>query len=586
MATTSSDADVLNARHLEPQTTNWKQIAVPYAVAILAQLPMLLLYSRNLYLDKPHYQTFPIAVLVTIAIAWMRWPREAKMPFHRSVTSDILLVLGLFFGLFCVVFKWPSAAAGSAMLLGASLLARTVDKETLKSLWPASLPMFVFLSLPSGYDVFLITRLQRISAFCTSRLLDLIGLGHHMNGTVIQVPGSESFGIEQACSGVQSFFTLLFLAVVFVVVFRRPLFRSIVLISSAVFWALLMNTIRIFLIPVMDQAGFNLAHGFPHAMLGWGTLLVGALLLVSTDQFLLFLFGPVDVEIGRSGPFGRLITKVWNWLIAGTSLEKDEEDRRRKKRSRRKSITSAGKSVIWSICGLLTLAGLWSSVDVFYAFINEKHSVRFFDVDVTKPFEESDLPAVIDDWKVTKYDIDTRERGSDLGKRSDIWNYRGPKCNAILSFDQPFPGWHELTTCYQNTGWKLVSRNRKASEISVTDEDGSVQTISWPYVVAEFEKTTGEVGFLAFSLFNTVGDPVDPPVQWNRLNYLISGIKNRFSDRFRTQFFHKSTYQVQAFVNGYGGSIDDATKNEIEDRYLKLREITRSKYVEKLEPLQ
>ena len=69
-----------------------------------------------------------------------------------------------------------------------------------------------------------------------------------MNGTVVQVPGHESYGIEQACSGVQSFFTLLFIAVVFIVVFRRPLFRSIILIGSAVFWALFMNTVRIFLI--------------------------------------------------------------------------------------------------------------------------------------------------------------------------------------------------------------------------------------------------------------------------------------------------------------------------------------------------
>ena len=270
MATTSPDVSPSEPRSSSSAhgSVDWKSIALPYAIAIGAQIPMLILYARNLHLDKPHYQTFPIAILATLLIAWSRWPKEAKMPFHRSVLSDVLLVMGLMFAIACVLFKFPSAAAASMMLLVASLLARTVDKETLKSLWPASLPMFVFLSLPSGLDVLLITKLQYYSAICTSRLLDLAGLGHHMDGTVIQVPGRESYGIEQACSGVQSFFTLLFIAVVFVVVFRRPLFRSIVLIASAVFWALFMNTIRIFLIPVGDLVDLPLAHGFPHAMLG------------------------------------------------------------------------------------------------------------------------------------------------------------------------------------------------------------------------------------------------------------------------------------------------------------------------------
>ncbi len=582
MATTTPDANPPASRSSSSakSSVDWRSIAIPYAIAIGAQIPMLLLYGRNLHLDKPHYQTFPIAILATLLIAWSRWPKEARMPFHRSVFSDVLLVMGLMFGIACVLFKFPSAAAASVMLLITSLLARTVDKETLKSLWPASLPMFVFLALPGGYDVKLITTLQKYSAICTSRLLDLAGLGHHMDGTVIQVPGRESYGIEQACSGVQSFFTLLFIAVVFIVVFRRPLFRSIVLIGSAVFWALFMNTIRIFLIPVLDQAGIDVAHGFPHAMLGWSTLIVGAVLLLSTDQFLLFLFGPVDTEIGRSGPFGRFITKVWNSLVAGATLKSDEEKGRRRKRKGRKAITQAGRAMIWGVCGLMALAGVWSSWDVFYALVNERHSVRFFDTEVTQPFEETDLPAKLDDWSVVNYKIDNRERGSDLGKRSDLWTYRAPNYVAQVSLDQPFPGWHELTTCYQNSGWELVSRLRKDVKLEILDDSGNPGSVSWPYVVAEFTKPTGERGFLVFSLFNTDGAPVDPPESWNRLIYFMEGVKNRLSGRLRTQFFNTATYQVQAFVAGYG-EFDVNTQKQVEERYLRLREITRQRYVEK-----
>ena len=161
-----------------------------------------------------------------------------------------------------------------------------------------------------------------------------------------------------------------------------------------------------------------------------------------------------------------------------------------------------------------------------------------------------------------------------------MWTYRAPNCIAHVSFDQPFPGWHELTTCYRNAGWEIVSRSRKDAKLEILDDSGNEGSVSWPYVVAEFKKPTGERGFLVFSLFNTDGAPVDPPASWNRLMYFISGIKNRLSGRIRTQFFNTATYQIQAFVRGYG-KFDANTQTQIEDRFLRLREITRQRYVEK-----
>ena len=573
MSTTTPEYD--SPRKSDKYVSDWKAIALPYAIAILAQLPMLLLYFRNLYLEKPHYQTAPFAFLATIAIAYFRWPKEAKMPFHRSVLSDVLLVLGLLFAIACVAFVWPSAGAGSVMFLVASLLARTVDKETLKSLWPASLPMFVYLTLPAGTDIQLITWLQRISAVCTSRLLDLYGLGHFMDGTVIEVPGKEPYGIEAACSGVQSFFTLLFVAVLFIVVYRRPFFRAVFLIVSAIFWALFMNTVRIFLIPVLDQVDIHVAHGFPHALLGWGTLAVGVLLLLSTDQFLTFLFGPVDPDVGKSGPFGKLITKAWNGLVSG---EQTEEEKKKRRKKVRKPITTAGKTTIWAFCGILVLAGFWSSFDVVYGFAFAPDHVRFFDNDVTRSFEENDLPEKINEWTAIadSYKITTREGGSDLGKRSDIWRYTGPNGSAIVSMDQPFPGWHELTTCYKNSGWELISRERKTPPKS--DATGDQE---WPYVVGEFKRETGERGFLVFALFNTEGEPVNPPASWNRAMYFISGIRNRMSNRLRASLFDNSTYQVQAFVTSYGDGLRADAEKEVENNFLKIRSILRDKFVAK-----
>ena len=384
----------------KPVGDNWK-VVLPYGLALLAQLPMLILYFKKLWI-VPHYQPFAIAILATIGITLYRWPFDRPQPFIRSIASDVLLVLGLGFALLGMLFVEPWFAALSAMLIVTSLLARTIDRETGKSLWPCSLPLYVYLTLPFYLDVRLITSLQRYSAIYTSRLLDLFGLGHHMDGTVIRVPaanaaGIKEYGIEEACSGVQSFFTLLLVAVVFIVLSRRikmpsipvglvsvfagflclvlratvlsmPIwneimllagvgflflsiigFRATALLLSAVFWAMFMNTIRILVIPVADiKFDVDLTHGIAHDLLGYGALAIGILMIFSTDQFLLFLFGPVETSSEDGGPFGNRITNFWNNVVSGSEDEDAESSNRRSRRRGPTPVSKTGRAFIWT----------------------------------------------------------------------------------------------------------------------------------------------------------------------------------------------------------------------------------------------
>lgn len=602
---------------------------MPYGLAIVAQLPMLLLYFRELW-GRPHYQPFAIAILATVGLALYRWPFDQKQPFQRSLISDILLVLGLGSAFLGLLFVEPWFSALSLMLIVTSLFARTMDKESPGTLWPCALPLYVYLILPNGMDFRLITKLQQYSAIYTSRLLDLAGLGHHMNGTVIKVPGQQEYGIEQACSGVQSFFTLLLVAVIFIVMSRRlnvpkigtailsiiagiscfvlssmPFisdfwsealvlagvgflihsivgFRATALILSAVFWAVFMNTIRILLIPLSDfLLGVDLSHGFAHDILGYSALALGILLLLSTDQFLLFVFGPVEPSSGESGPFGTLITKFWNGVLSGNTEESESE--RRKKRRGRKPITSAGRMFIWAVSGLMVAFGLWQLFDVQRSFAEtDDLLVRFFDNDVTVDFEKNDMPEFVDSWKQVNYEMQDRSIGSDLGQRSDVWQFRSPtNLAAVASLDQTFPGWHELTTCYANQGWKLVENGRVRKYPSGLMEVPEGE--QWTYIEAKFEKNTGEKGYLLFSHFDAFGEGMNAPENWGTLNSFLIRAKNRMSHRIRAQLFQGEAYQVQVFLTSFN-DLDDELIREINLRYLEIREQIRQRFKDKRKP--
>lgn len=579
------------------------KIALPYAIAIASQLPMLLLYFRDLS-GLPHYQFFPFAVIATAVFAFWRWPRDLENPFHRSWFSNVLLVCGLFCGLVCILFQAQWFAALSVMLLVASLLTRTTDGESLGSLGLASLPFFTCLMLPLRRDTQLIVWLQQVSASITSMILDLVGLKHYKSGVVIQVPGTEGYGIEEMCSGVQSFFTLFFFAVVLIVFFRRaqtniyqfcagialavftfsigawasiwvltdlvaPAFllygltgaRATLVIIAAFLWSIFMNTVRIVTIPIAQQwFGIDLVHGLEHALLGYAVLIAGILLLFSTDQLIQFVMGPQDPE---GGVFGRL----------AKSLNQKKKTSTRKRRS----ISAVTKGLIWTSAVMLALCGVVQVGQVATALADPTTKIHVFDPNVTVAFEEGDIPNEIANWQKVDYRKEMRNRSADFGLRSDGWQFRAPRCAPYVSFDQPFPGWHELTTCYKNAGWNLIKRTRVEPNSKTSTQNGAQ---SWSYVEGTFKKETGEHAYMLFSIFDGVGDPVDAPTSWGGFGSFLIRLKGRMAHKWRSKLFQSECYQNQVFVQT-NGPIHDDLRNEVRDRYLTIREVIRQRFLEK-----
>ena len=607
----------------EVQPKSGLSVLWPYLLAIAVQIPMLLLYFDVLW-GRPHYQTFVVAIIASVGLALYRWPFGARQPFHRSRLSDFMFLVGLGSALMGAVFVEPWFVALSVMTIVGSLYARTLDKESLTNLWPCAIPLFVFLKLPCDFDVQLITKLQQYSAVYTSRLLDLAGLGHHMDGVVIKIPGLQDYGIEEACSGIQSFFTLMLVACIFLVASRRirvpklglgiisillavvlfiirafllsssPFlmdislvaiaacllfslvgFQSTALLVSAVFWAVFMNTLRILTIPLAEHFfALDLASGISHDILGYSVLALGILLILSTDQFLQFLFGPVESsneagEIGSSG-----LNKFWNNIISGGSNE-EELEKARKLQLQRQPVSSSGLRFIWIVAGLIVALGLFQTIDVYRSWRRPEVFIRFFDDDMIVDFEKNDVPEAIGDWKQVDYRPSNRHTGADHGQRSDAWQFRSPTnaCSAVASLDQPFPGWHELTICYKNQGWKLVDRQRIDPG---TDENGE----SWPYIKAKFEKDTGEKGYLVFSLFNSFGEGYNAPRQFGNWEWFYNAAINRMSHRVRAQLFQGETYQSQIFSTSFN-EYDEDLQDELVSTYLKLRSVLRDQFLQK-----
>ena len=103
------------------------------------------------------------------------------------------------------VIQFPWFAAVGFVIMAACCLAAMRGPED-RSLLVVALPLATFIQLPRA-DVILTQRLQSVTTWMSSVLLDITAIPHAVSNRVIQLKDRDLF-VAEACSGIQSVFTL------------------------------------------------------------------------------------------------------------------------------------------------------------------------------------------------------------------------------------------------------------------------------------------------------------------------------------------------------------------------------------------
>ena len=473
--------------------------AAPYLLGVLVQLPLLIMYVTDLG-SRPHYGLYLIGILATLAIAAAQWPWGQSNIHRATVKSVIFAVCAVVAGITGGVLGEPWFTGVSVVFLIASYLSATVHREGVHSVGYAVLPLVAFVRPPLNWDLEINSLLQEYSTELATRFMSFMGssLIHVRTDSAFEVLGREAFLHADSLTGIGSFFSLIFFALICVSIGRKNLFQTVLLLAICFLWAVLLNTVYLMLLPVlnyfleMEIAAGSVNHNMIRVLLLLGT----ALMVFSTAEFLNFLFSPVNPEEGRSHDFGRFITAVWNSLLAGRPFI-DETGQAVGQTSA--AITSYPPSMIlrWGMAGLLLVAGVLSFV-----------SGRSFDSvsrgDVVT-LASDDMPDSIDDWAAigNKFRSDTLPGSGLQGFEKETWVYQSPDAAASGSIAEPFNMWLELPKLYQFKGWDQKQR------VVFPPADPSDP---WQYVVTNMSHKTGENQWIAFCYFDSAGKPVAPPV--------------------------------------------------------------------------
>ncbi len=473
-----------SSRESNPSTISLGWLVIAGAI-ILALAPLVYQHCVQMII-RPHYQFFPLAIVGAIVLAVVRW-RESRLDLVPGSSALTVVAFGLSVTTLLAAELLYSSWLGSvAALLTLASIAYVFGGTSL--VW-RFLPALVLLSLvippPFELDRQIILSLKAITTQWSSRVLDYVGLRHNMAGNVVEIPGAravEQLLVEDACSGINSFFSIAACTVFLVFFYRRHWVHALLLIPSAFAWVLAANVTRVVTITICKVWwGVDLSHGWRHETLGVVVFLLAFGMVWSTDRFLLFLFAPSEPKEASKPSEGedhaqeQVTTRLPAWVC------------------------SSPKAKHWLLGGLYVLIlvlhfGAYGFL-ASESWPNAEEAKRPM-VGVTA----EELPKTIGGWNQMRFQSTEREAGSAFGELSSTWTYEKRDLKAIVSVDYPFPNWHDLTRCYTSQGWVLLDER--------VHEAGEKHPIG--FVEVEMKNSAAQKGYLLYGQFNLAGKGLNP----------------------------------------------------------------------------
>lgn len=442
-------------------------------LVLAAHAPLVVLHFVNLWQFRPHYEFFPVLLVIVAGLLYARWPRSGEVV--PDTLSRALSLLGLLAGLSLLALAvllfspWLGVIAAVCSLLG--VLAALTGREVRKLLAPWAL-LWLVIPPPLSLDQDFVRQLQQQTSRAASAGLEYFGFRHLLDGNVFRVPSAELF-VSEGCSGIHSQLVLIAASLVLAVIRHRSPLQSLFLLLSSVFWSFAVNTTRIMLIvAIFDRYQIDLSSGWKHQFFGAALVLLGFLLLLVTDFSLAGLLAPLSTD----GPRTR-----WSFWVTG--VRGSPEAKSRYASPSPAPATSRGLAL--AVAPAILLAGLQLAV-----VLRRPHPIHAPAIQqLTSTIQQDWVPTQVGPWFLERYSVEDRDVNDDFGAHSSHWQFASPDGRRVrFSVDYPFFGWHNLPFCYRMRGW--------------TDQPHDMQP---ELVQVDLSRANNETAFLLFNVIDGRG---------------------------------------------------------------------------------
>ena len=527
----------------------------PTVLALIALAgfgPLMAQFFYNLW-QFDTYQFFPLA-LAGGAFLIRRGVQQARRPLKPGSLwlriPLLLAVLGILASAAVMWSPWLGAAAFLLAVLAASWWFG--GWRLLREVLPGWLVLLTVLPPPLKLDTRFAMLLQEWATTGSSQLLGLLGIPHLLTGLIIEIPGQRLL-VEEACSGINS---VLFMtsACVFYAMWRR---RSVLFLS-------LLYALTI------------------------GCVLAGNLVRITSGAWVLFNF-QIDLFVGwKHEALGLVLTAFYLGFIvvADTLLGRFFTSKTRYR------TTKAGEKPEPILAGWSFSGGI-RFVTVLLAILGAVQLVRGWDFHFRKEkarrinpawmdgSAKFTLPQEINGWRLVSDLKPVPKRAAfEDGVYSHIWQYQKGSTLATISFDYPFFGYHDVTVCYRNAGWKIGD-----TKLQRANADNSMV----PCMEVVLERDGGLKADLLYSTVDEAGVWLEEPGK--RSPYDAEGkslkegnIASRLTQRMRQMPYANDAYddainyRIQILAAARGG-LGSEQRQQVESLFRQARILIANQFI-------
>jgi exosortase len=250
-----------------------------WPLATLVGLSLLLLYAYADMLSltmqawsDPLYSHGYIIPIFALGLLWLRWQPFKPVPISERWLGLAILIAALCLRLFGIYMTMNPIDRVSLLPALFGLVLMVGGWHTVRWAWPALLFLAFMFPLPSVVEQNVLWKLQSLASWCSTVVLQTLGISAFREGNVIKIPGSVPLNIADACSGLRmaTIFGALALAMVFLI--DRPWWDKFVILLSAIPIALAVNVIRITITGLLYMVvghDNELAHKLSHDWAGY-----------------------------------------------------------------------------------------------------------------------------------------------------------------------------------------------------------------------------------------------------------------------------------------------------------------------------
>lgn len=274
----------------------WLLLGILSVLLVLCYFPVLRLLVRDWMIDENVSHGFFVPV-VALYVAWQKREELLSVRVRRNWWGLVIVVLAalqlyvatLGAELFLARMAFVFSIWGIVLFLGGMALLRLL-------VFPLIL-LFFMIPLPAILYNQVTFPLQILASRFAETTLSAIGIPVIREGNILELP-SQRLSVVEACSGIRSLLSLMFLSLVYGFMFERKLWIRFALFLSTVPIAIFANAGRVTLTGLLSEYDTELASGVFHLVEGWVIFLIALVLLMMTHQ----MIGAASRIVGKRVP--------------------------------------------------------------------------------------------------------------------------------------------------------------------------------------------------------------------------------------------------------------------------------------------